>query len=64
MSEDGKFRLDFQILRQVNSIYKSAKNIQTRVGHFQKNSNHSILIFSTVGERVLSYTSNLFLAAK
>ena len=64
MSEDGKFRLDFQILRQVNSIYKSAKNIQTRVGHFQKNSNHSIMIFFTVGERGLSYTSNLFLAAK
>jgi len=51
MSEDGKFRLDFQILRQVNPIYKSAKNIQTKVGHFQKNSNHSILIFSTVDEK-------------
>jgi len=64
MSEDGKFRLDFQILRQVNSIYKSAKNIQTRVGHFQKNSNHLILILSTVEERVSGYLSKLLLAAK
>ena len=61
MSEDGKFRLDFQILRQVNPIYKSAKNIQTKVGHFQKNSNHSILMLM---KRVLYYTSKLFLAAK
>ena len=64
MSEDGKFRLDFQILRQVNSIYKSAKNIQTRVGHFQKNSNHLILILSNVEERVSGYLSKLLLAAK
>ena len=64
MSEDGKFRLGFQILRQVNSIYKSAKNIQTRVGHFQKNSNHLILILSTVEERVSGYLSKLLLAAK
>ena len=64
MSEDGKFRLDFQILRQFNSIYKSAKNIQTRVGHFQKNSNHLILILSTVEERVSGYLSKLLLAAK